>query len=83
MGIWDTEEHYWGEEDDPLEEWTKLIIARGSGPMFEMEQVLPGEYDDDPINDPICSLKIEQTKNGDYRIKRYITLILMLLNSVT
>jgi tetratricopeptide (TPR) repeat protein len=53
MGIWNPEEHYWGEEDEPLEEWERLIIARGPRPMFEMEQVLPGEYDDDPFNDPI------------------------------
>ncbi len=53
MGIWDPEEHYWGEEDDPLEEWEKLIIAKGPRPMFEMEQVLPGDYDDAPFNDPI------------------------------
>jgi hypothetical protein len=52
MGIWNPEEHYWGEEDEPMEEWEKLIIARGPRPMFEMEQVLPGESQKDP--DPIC-----------------------------
>jgi len=53
MGLWDPKEEYWGEEDEPIEEWAKPIIARGSRPMFEMEQVLPGEDPDDPFDDPI------------------------------
>ena len=53
MGKWDPEEEYWGEEDDPIEDWAKPIIAHGPRPMFEMEQVLPGEDTDDPFNDPI------------------------------
>ena len=53
MGMWDPKEEYWGEEGEPIEEWTKPIIARGPRPMFEMEQVLPGEDPDDPFNDPI------------------------------
>jgi tetratricopeptide (TPR) repeat protein len=53
MGMWDPREHYWGEEYEPIEEWAKPIIARGPRPMFEMEQVLPGENFDDPFDDPI------------------------------
>jgi hypothetical protein len=53
MGMWDPKDHYWGEEDEPIEEWAKPIIAHGARPMFEMEQVLPGEDPDDPFNDPI------------------------------
>jgi hypothetical protein len=53
MGMWYPQEEYWGEEDEPIEEWAKPIIARGPRPMFEMEQVLPGEDPDDPSNDPI------------------------------
>ncbi len=53
MGMWDPEEEYWGEEDDPIEEWAKPIIAHGPRPMFEMEQLLPGEDPDDPFEDPI------------------------------
>jgi hypothetical protein len=53
MGMWDPEEEYWGEEDEPIEEWSKPIIAHGPRPMFEMEQVLPGVDPDDPFNDPI------------------------------
>ena len=54
-GTWDPDEHYWGEDDEPLAEWTKPIIARGPRQMFEMEQVLPGwdpaDSDDDPIGE--------------------------------
>ena len=41
-GTWTPDEHYWGEDDEPLEGWTKPIIARGPRQKFEMEQVLPG-----------------------------------------
>lgn len=53
MGMWDPEEEYWGEENEPIEEWAKPIIGRGARPEFEMEQVLPGEDLDDPLSDPI------------------------------
>ena len=53
MGMWDPKEEYWGEEDESIDEWAKPIIAHGPRPMFEMEQVLPGEDPDDPFNDPI------------------------------
>jgi len=52
-GDWDPDEHYWGEEDEPLEEWAKPIAAFGTRPSFEMEQVLPGSDFDDPFSDPI------------------------------
>jgi hypothetical protein len=53
IGIWDPKEHYWGEENDPIEPWSKPIIAHGPRPQFEMEQVLPGQDPDDPFDDPI------------------------------
>jgi len=53
MGMWDPKEHYWGEDDEPIEEWAKPIIARGPRPQFEMEQVLPGADPDDLFSDPI------------------------------
>ncbi|WP_319549335.1 hypothetical protein [Desulfogranum marinum] len=53
MGMWDPKEEYWGEEGEPIEDWAKPIIAHGPRPMFEMEQVLPGEDPDDPFSDPI------------------------------
>jgi hypothetical protein len=52
-GMWEPEEQYWGEENDPIEEWAKPIIARGPRPQFEMEQVLPGQDPDEPFSDPI------------------------------
>jgi len=53
QGAWDPCEHYWGERDDPIQEWAKPIIARGPRQAFEMEQVLPGSDPDDPDSDPI------------------------------
>jgi hypothetical protein len=53
MGIWDPREHYWGEKDEPIEEWAKPIIAWGPRAEFEMEQVLPGADAEDPFSDPI------------------------------
>ena len=53
MGLWDPKEAYWGEEGEPIAEWAKPIIAYGPRPMFEMEQVLPGQDPEDPFNDPI------------------------------
>ncbi|MFO7860601.1 MAG: tetratricopeptide repeat protein [Desulfosalsimonas sp.] len=53
MGMWDPQEEYWGEKDEPIDEWAKPIIAHGPRPMFEMEQVLPGADPDDPFDDPI------------------------------
>lgn len=54
-GVWTPEEHYWGEEGEPIEAWAKPIIARGARPSFEMEQVVPGvdldDYDTDPISE--------------------------------
>ncbi len=53
FGMWDPKEHYWGEENEPIEEWAKPIIAHGPRREFEMEQVLPGFDDGDPFTDPI------------------------------
>jgi tetratricopeptide (TPR) repeat protein len=52
MGTWNPDEEYWGEEDQPIEEWAKPIIARGERPAYKMEQVLPGA-DLDELSDPI------------------------------
>ncbi len=53
FGEWDPAREYWGEEDDPIEDWAKPIIARGPRPMFEMEQVLPGSDPEDFDWNPI------------------------------
>jgi hypothetical protein len=62
--IWDPSEHYWGEEGEPIEEWAKPIIAWGSRPEFEMEQVLPGADAEDPFSDPIIESN-DRKNSGD------------------
>ncbi len=61
-GMWEPKEKYWGEEE-LIEEWVRPIIAYGPRPMFELEQVLPGETPDDPFNDPIT--RAIDLNNGD------------------
>jgi tetratricopeptide (TPR) repeat protein len=51
--MWDPAEEYWGEEDRPIEEWAQAIITKGPRPLFEMEQILPGEDPEDFDSDPI------------------------------
>ena len=52
---WTPKDHSWGEDDEPIEEWAKPIIARGPRQAFEMEQVLPGwnpnDFDSDPVSE--------------------------------
>ena len=64
-GIWDPDDEYWGEEDEPIEDWAKEIIARGPRPEYEMEQVVPGKPEDFDIDtDPILQA-IELKEAGD------------------
>jgi hypothetical protein len=63
--MWDPKDHYWGEPDEPIEEWAKPIMSRGPRPEYEMEQVLPGENPDDPDTDPILEAA-ELREAGDY-----------------
>jgi hypothetical protein len=63
-GMWDPKDHYWGEPDEPTEEWAKPIMSRGPRPEYEMEQVLPGEDPDDPDTDPILDA-VELKEAGD------------------
>ncbi len=65
MGMWDPKDQYWGEPDEPIEEWAKPISRQGPRPEYEMEQVLPGENPDDPDTDPIRDA-VEQKEAGDY-----------------
>jgi tetratricopeptide (TPR) repeat protein len=63
-GMWDPKDHYWGEPDEPMEEWAKPIMSRGLRPEDEMEQVLPGENPNDPDTDPILEA-VEWREAGD------------------
>ena len=65
-GLWVPDEHYWGEEDDPLEDWAKPIYAAGSRPMFEMEQVVPRDEPESLGDGPILAA-IHARNMGDYR----------------
>jgi hypothetical protein len=64
-GMWDPKDHYWGELDEPIEEWAKPIMSRGPRPEYEMEQALPGENPDAPDTDPILEAA-ELREAGDY-----------------
>lgn len=66
QGLWEPADHYWGEEDELIEDWAKPIIARGPRPSFEMERVLPGEDPDDWVSDPILQA-IDLHDSGDPR----------------
>jgi len=54
-GMWNPKDEYWGEENEPMQEWAKTILARGPRPQYEMEQIVPGvkpadfDMDTDPI----------------------------------
>jgi len=63
-GMWDSKDHYWGEPNEPIEEWAKPIVSQGPRPEYEMEQVLPGEDPDDPDMDPILEA-VELKEAGD------------------
>jgi hypothetical protein len=52
-GDWDPTEDYWREEGEPVDDVESAILARGKRPMFEFEQVMPGEDPDDYDSDPI------------------------------
>jgi len=65
-GIWSPDEHYWGEEGEPIEEWAKPIIARGPRKEFEMEQIVPGSDPDEADSDPICEA-VDLKDAGDWK----------------
>jgi hypothetical protein len=65
-GEWNPEDEYWGEDGEPLEPWAKAIIARGTRPMIEMEQVIPGADPDDWDSDPITDAA-DLRESGDVR----------------
>jgi hypothetical protein len=64
-GEWDPADEYWGEDDEPLEEWEQAIIAHGKRRSFEMEQVIPGADPEDFDSDPIIEAS-ERNDAGDH-----------------
>jgi hypothetical protein len=64
--MWDPSRHHWGEEDEPIEEWAKPLIAWGSRPVFEMEQVMPGADPEDWLSDPIIESN-DRKDSGDIK----------------
>jgi tetratricopeptide (TPR) repeat protein len=69
--LWKPEEHYWGEEGEPLEDWAQPIVAWGPRPSFEMEQILPGEDPEDFDSDPIIEAN-DLKDSGDFQGARDI-----------
>jgi hypothetical protein len=63
-GIWNPQEHYWGDGGEPIEKWAKPIIAWGPRPEFEMEQVLPCADPEDPMDDPITE-SVDRKESGE------------------
>jgi tetratricopeptide (TPR) repeat protein len=66
QGQWDPHEHYWAEEGERLKAWEEALIAGGPRPLFEMEQVLPGEDPDNFDWDPILE-SVDRKEAGDYQ----------------
>lgn len=65
LGRWDPGDEYWGEAEGPIDDWAQPIINYGPRPLFEMEQVIPGEDPDDPFSDPV--IRANDYKNaGDF-----------------
>jgi len=75
-GTWDPADEYWGEDNDPIDDWAETIIAHGPRPQFEMEQVLPGADPNDPDADPIIESN-ELKDAGDRAGARRILMTLL------
>ncbi len=65
FGIWDPAEEYWGDRGEPIDPWLKPIIAHGARRQFEMEQVIPGEDPEEPLDDPISEAN-DLKDSGDF-----------------
>lgn len=63
-GVWDPAEAYWGEEDQPIEDWAQRLVARGPRPQFEMERVR-GEEPEDSLWDSIIESN-DLKESGDF-----------------
>ena len=73
QGAWNPDNEYWGEEDEPLEDWAKEIIARGPRPEYELENIIPGRPEDFDIDtDPI--IRAVELKDGGDPLEAYFAL---------
>ncbi len=61
---WDPEDHYWGEDGEPLEPWARRIFARGPRPSFVFEPCRPGRDPEDYGSDPIYEA-VDSFERGD------------------
>lgn len=75
-GVWNPNEEYWGEPDEPLPEYARPIIDRGPRRLYEMEQVLPGDDPDNPDDDPIIQSS-DLKDQGDFVGARKILMQLL------
>jgi hypothetical protein len=66
LETWDPAEDYWGEPGEPVPAALEPVIAAGPRPLFEMQQVIPGEDFDDPFDDPILRA-VDARNSGDLR----------------
>ncbi|MEO5968374.1 MAG: hypothetical protein ABIQ95_00480 [Bdellovibrionia bacterium] len=64
-GTWTPKEDIWGEKDEEVNPYFVPVIQAGPRPMFEMEQIIPGEDPEDPWDDPILQAS-EHYECGDY-----------------
>lgn len=66
-GDWDPAQEYWAEDGAPIEEWAKPLIAHGSRPLFEMEQVMPGFRPSIDIDAHPIAQACELDESGDFQ----------------
>lgn len=66
MDIWDPEEEYWGEPNEPINKYFKPIIDFGVRDSYEMDQVIPFQDPEDFDSDPIIEAA-DSYKYGNYK----------------
>lgn len=76
-GDWDPADEYWGEDGEPLPSWAESIVKRGSRPMFEMEQILPGADREDLDSDPILQANELKDRGQIARAKKLLERLLV------
>lgn len=63
-GIWDPDDEYWGEEEDPLPAWAKEIVDRGPRSEYRMEHILPAVRPEDLDVDSDSIIRAIELKNN-------------------